>query len=131
MTTALLILVLCILLAGLVFAHIVSRNPPHAPYDLNEAYRWAEQHYPGSRQDVAATVAGILTEQTGAHYNALRPESDLVREFTAYDEFDVSSFVCELEDAFGITIPEAHRQRIHTFNQLVDYLHDQSNPTAT
>jgi acyl carrier protein len=98
--------------------------PPHRlglRYSSNAQY-WASVHFPQSHQQVAATVAGILCEQTGAEFFELHPNTHFMRDIGVYDFFDAVIYSTAIQQEFGLMIPEYDLDKIERISDLVDYI---------
>ncbi|MDR3456947.1 MAG: hypothetical protein P4N60_05840 [Verrucomicrobiae bacterium] len=110
--------------------NILNRfRPQHRPglrYS-EEARSWAKVYFPESHQRIAAVVAGILCEQTGAAFSDVRGSSHFIEDIGVYDLFDTVDYSTTVQQEFQLVIPECDLAKIHRISDLVEYLHKQIN----
>jgi acyl carrier protein len=68
--------------------------------------------------DTFEKVASLLSEQLGVDKAEITPDSDVVKDLGA-DSLDVVQMLMELEDQFGITVPEEEATEIKTVADIV------------
>ena len=71
---------------------------------------------PGS---VRERVVAILSRMEGIPTARITPDLCFVRDF---DSLDTVELVMEFEEEFGITIPDADAERIHTVEHAAQYI---------
>lgn len=107
--------------------NILNRiRPPHHPalrYS-EEARSWARVHFAESHQNIAAIVAGILCEQTGAAFSEFNGSSHFIEDIGVYDFFDTVDYSTAVQKEFQLVIPEHDLAKIHRISDLVEYLHE-------
>ena len=63
----------------------------------------------------------IVVEQLGVDEEDVKPEASFVDDLNA-DSLDLVELIMELEDNFGMKIPDEDAQKITTVGQAVDYV---------
>ena len=74
-----------------------------------------------SREEVFERVKEVLTEQLGVEEDQITEEASFQDDLDA-DSLDLVELIMELEDQFGVKIPDEEAQGIKTVNQAVDYI---------
>ena len=74
-----------------------------------------------SREEIAERVKNVLVEQLGIEESELTEEASFQEDLDA-DSLDLVELIMELEDQFGVKIPDEEAQGIKTVNQAVDYI---------
>ncbi len=77
-----------------------------------------------SREEVFDRVRSALVEQLGADENDVNMEASFQDDLDA-DSLDLVELIMELEDQFGIKIPDEDAQKLTTVGQAVDYVLEQ------
>ncbi len=101
-------------------------RPPHRPglrYS-DDAHRWARCYFSEPHQQIAAIVAGILCEQTGAQFSELHATTHFSYDMGVLDFFDAATYSTAIEQEFGLVIPEHELIKIECISNLVEYLYD-------
>jgi acyl carrier protein len=82
-----------------------------------------------SRQEVLQLVRAHLADELGIQASEIE-EGTRFKEDLDADSLDLVELVMELEDTYGIKMPEEDAARIHTVGQAVDFVlaHDPSRP---
>ncbi len=71
--------------------------------------------------DIESQVKQILRESLDVTDDQLMPNADLFQDLGA-DSLDATQITMELEETFGIEIPDDDVQKIRTVQQLIDYV---------
>ena len=74
-----------------------------------------------TREEVLDQVKQILVQQLGVDEGQVTPEASFQDDLDA-DSLDLVELIMELEDQFGVKIPDEEAQGIKTVNQAVDYI---------
>ncbi|WP_128545146.1 acyl carrier protein [Larkinella soli] len=68
-------------------------------------------------------IATLLAELTGVSASAITPEAHLVRDL-GLDSLDTVDLIMQLEQTFGISIPDQDYPRLMTVRAIGEYLHE-------
>lgn len=82
--------------------------------DISTPYDKMESH-------IAIRVKGIIEDKFGVDINEITEDSSF-KEDLAADSLDLVELVMELEDEFGISIPEGVAESIHTVGDAISYI---------
>ena len=63
----------------------------------------------------------IVVEQLGADEDEVKPEASFVDDLNA-DSLDLVELIMELEEQFGLEIPDEEVEKITTVEEAVDYV---------
>ena len=74
-----------------------------------------------SRDEVYERVKVALVEKLGADEGAISDEAAFQDDLSA-DSLDLVELIMELEDQFGLKIPDEDAQKLQTVGQAVDYV---------
>jgi acyl carrier protein len=78
-----------------------------------------------SREEVLERVKETLSEQLGVDEGEITDDASFQDDLDA-DSLDLVELIMELEEQFGIKIPDEDAQKITTVGQAVDYVVDHS-----
>ena len=70
-------------------------------------------------------VISIVSEQLGGPKEEITRESSFIDDLKA-DSLDVVELVMELEDEFGVSIPDEDYEKIRTVGDAIDYIEEKS-----
>jgi acyl carrier protein len=74
-----------------------------------------------SREEIFERVKSVLSEQLGVDEGEITEEASFQDDLDA-DSLDLVELIMELEDSFGMKIPDEDAQKITTVGQAVDYV---------
>ncbi len=73
--------------------------------------------------EIEEKLIDILSRHSAAERSALTPEKDLKMDL-GLDSLDVAEIVYELEETFGITIPDESAEQIQKISDTVDFVYE-------
>ena len=71
-------------------------------------------------------VRAIIAEQLGIDKEKIQPESHLINDLKA-DSLDVVAMVMDLEQEYGIEIPDEDLAQLQTVQNILDFIDKQEN----
>jgi acyl carrier protein len=74
-----------------------------------------------SRDEVFERIKEVLSERLSVEEADINEEANFQEDLDA-DSLDLVEMIMELEDQFGIKIPDEDAQKIQTVGQAVDYV---------
>jgi acyl carrier protein len=74
-----------------------------------------------SRDEVFERIKEVLSERLSVEETDITEEANFQEDLDA-DSLDLVEMIMELEDQFGIKIPDEDAQKIQTVGQAVDYV---------
>ena len=74
-----------------------------------------------TREEVFERVKEVLTEQLGVDEGEVTEDASFQEDLDA-DSLDLVELIMELEDQFGLKIPDEDAQKLTTVGQAVDYV---------
>jgi acyl carrier protein len=74
-----------------------------------------------TREEVLSRIRSHLSEELGIDASAIAEESRFKEDLEA-DSLDLVELVMELEDGYGIRMPEDEAERIKTVGQAIDFV---------
>ena len=74
-----------------------------------------------SRDEVSERIKEVLVERLSVEEADITEEANFQEDLDA-DSLDLVEMIMELEDQFGIKIPDEDAQKIQTVGQAVDYV---------
>jgi acyl carrier protein len=83
-----------------------------------------------TRQEVLEKIRSHLSEELGIDAAAI-DETSRFKEDLEADSLDLVELVMELEDGYGIRMPEDEAERIKTIGQAIDFVLSHVSATST
>jgi acyl carrier protein len=74
-------------------------------------------------------VKQIIMEKLGVSEEQVTPEASFIDDLNA-DSLDIVELVMELEDAFGLEIPDEDAEKLKSVQNAIDYLKGKMAETA-
>lgn len=71
--------------------------------------------------DTLEKVTKLICERLGKSPEKVTPESKIVEDLGA-DSLDIVEMLMELEDEFGITVPDEDSQKFATIGEVANYI---------
>lgn len=76
-----------------------------------------------NREQVYKRVVELIQDEKGEDFD-VQPESTLADNIAA-DSVEIMEFVLNLEDEFGVDIPDAAIERFETLSDIVDFVYEE------
>jgi acyl carrier protein len=73
--------------------------------------------------EIQEKLLDILTKHTSVTRSNVTPDKDLKLDL-GLDSLDVAEMVYEIEETFGISIPDDSAERIQKISDTVDFIHE-------
>jgi acyl carrier protein len=73
------------------------------------------------RQEIERKVIELAAKQGGVEPTQVTRESHFINDLN-YDSLDMVEFTMELEDGFGITVPDEEAEKVAYVGQVVDFV---------
>jgi acyl carrier protein len=83
-----------------------------------------------TREEVVEKIRAHLSEELGIDATSIE-ESSKFKEDLEADSLDLVELVMELEDGYGIRMPEDEAERIETVGQAVDFVLSHASAPST
>ena len=74
-----------------------------------------------SSQNVEERVMNVVSEQLALNKETLTRDSDFIKDLGS-DSLDQVELIMELEEEFGITIPEEEADKVRTVGDVIDHI---------
>ncbi len=81
------------------------------------------------KSEIQNKLIEILSKHTAIEPAAVTPEKHLKYDL-GLDSLDVAEMVYEIEEVFGITIPDDSADKIQKISDTVDFIHDKMNTST-
>ncbi|MEW6636830.1 MAG: acyl carrier protein [Actinomycetota bacterium] len=78
------------------------------------------------REEILAKIQEITADRLGVDESDVTPEASF-REDLEADSLDLVELIMELEEQFGMEIPDEEAEKITTVEQAVDYVEQHQN----
>jgi acyl carrier protein len=73
--------------------------------------------------EMAEKVMDIVCKQLNVSKDQIKPETSFVNDLSA-DSLDLVELVMELEDQFGVSIPDEEAEKIQTIGDAIKYVEE-------
>ncbi len=74
-----------------------------------------------SREEILEQVKDVIVEQLGVEREKIEETSTFVDDLAA-DSLDIVELIMNLEEKFGIEIPDSDAEKIATVKDVIDYI---------
>ncbi len=71
---------------------------------------------------VEAKVKHVIASKLGVSEDKIKPESAFIGDLGA-DSLDLVELVMDLEEEFGVSIPDEDNDKLRTVQDAIDYIH--------
>ena len=79
-----------------------------------------------NKDEIYEKLKERIVEQLGVNAEEIKPESTFADDLSA-DSLDIVELVMEIEEKFGISIPDDDAEKILTVEDVVNYINDHQN----
>ena len=79
-----------------------------------------------NKDEIYEKLKEIIVEQLGVNAEEIKPESTFADDLSA-DSLDIVELVMEIEEKFGISIPDDDAEKILTVEDIVNFINDHQN----
>ncbi len=76
-------------------------------------------------QEIESKVIKIIAEKLGIDESEVKPEASFIDDLGA-DSLDIVELVMELEEEYGIEIPDEDAEKIKTVQDAIDYIKEKT-----
>ncbi len=76
-------------------------------------------------QEIESKVIKIIAEKLGIDESEIKPEASFIDDLGA-DSLDIVELVMELEEEYGIEIPDEDAEKIKTVQDAIDYIKEKT-----
>jgi len=85
---------------------------------------FGKQFFPTDRAEIATKLREILSRHIPIDLSQMQPDDRFVQDLRmdALDSMSTVEYVIEIEEAFGINIPDSAAEKMITFQNVVDYV---------
>jgi acyl carrier protein len=88
-----------------------------------------QEHTSMDKIEIQEKLIDILTKHTSIDKSAVTPEKHLKFDL-GLDSLDVAEMVYEMEETFGIKIPDDSADKIQKISDTVDFIYEQMNSST-
>jgi len=74
-----------------------------------------------AEEDIGERVVTIVSNQLDVEKEKVKPEASFINDLGA-DSLDIVELVMELEDQFGMQIPDEDAEKIRTVGEAIEYI---------
>ena len=82
-----------------------------------------------TREEIFEQVKEVIADRLGVDPDEIKWESRLIEDLGA-DSLDNAELVMNLEEKFGIEIPDEDQTKIQTIEDIVNYIEDKLNKNS-
>ena len=77
-----------------------------------------------NREEIQSKIIAIAAEQAGVTPEQVTPATHFVNDLN-FDSLDVVEFAMEVEDELGLSIPDDQVEKLHTVDDVTNYVTSQ------